>query len=108
MPAPEYFESLMLIFFSLNWYWSIARMLNSRASEGKSISANMLIALGYIAAILANLGKAEVDGALPILFWICCWNMVLTLVDLALILRFRKRPGRADLHVVGTMTEDAA
>ena len=90
MPAPEYFESLMLIFFSLNWYWSIARMLSTRASDGKSVSANVLIALGYCAAIIANWGRGEATGVLPVVFWICVWNMMLTLVDLGLILRFRK------------------
>ena len=59
MPAPEYFESLMLIFFSLNWYWSIARMWTTRASDGKSISANVLIAMGYVAAIIAALSIAD-------------------------------------------------
>ena len=88
MPAPEYFESLMLIFFSLNWYWSIARMWTTRASDGKSISANVLIAMGYVAAIIANWER----GDAPVVFWICCWNLMLTLIDLSLILRFRTRP----------------
>ena len=91
MPDPAYFESLMLIFFSLNWYWSIARMWSTRSSAGKSISANSLIALGYCAAIVANWARGEASGVLPVVFWICCWNLVLTLTDLFLILRFRKR-----------------
>ena len=89
MPGPEYFESLMLIFFSLNWYWSIARMLTTRASEGKSVNANILIALGYCAALAANWLEAGETAVLPIVFWICLWNLGLTLIDLSLILRFR-------------------
>ena len=86
MPGPLYFESLMLIFFSLNWYWSIGRMLRTKASEGKSVNANVLIALGYVAAICA---KISVPGALPVVFYICVWNLGLTLLDLWLIIRFR-------------------
>ena len=89
MPAPEYFESLMLIFFSLNWYWSIGRMLRTRASDGKSVNANVLIALGYVAAIFAGWGRGVAAGQMPVVFWICCWNLGLTMLDLGLILRFR-------------------
>ena len=99
MPDPAYFESLMLIFFSLNWYWSIARMIGTRPSAGKSVSANALIALGYCAAIMANWIRGEAAEALPAVFWICCWNFLLTLADLSLIMRFRARCG--DVTVAG-------
>lgn len=88
MPGPQYFESLMLIFFSLNWYWSIGRMLRTKASGGKSVNANVLIALGYCAAIMA---KVTTPGALPLVFYICVWNLGLTLLDLTLIMRYRGR-----------------
>ena len=86
MPGPLYFESLMLIFFSLNWYWSIARMLRTKESGGKSVNANLLIALGYVAAICA---KVTAEDELPVVFYICIWNLGLTLLDLGLIVRYR-------------------
>ncbi len=86
----EVFEATMLICFSISWYWSIARMLRVRAAVGKSPVFVVLICVGYVFGLASKLALAGETGELSWVFWLYAWNLVVTLVDLALVLHFSR------------------
>ena len=90
MSTPEMLEAAMLIAFSISWYWSIAKMLRSRVAAGKSALFVALICAGYVAGV-GSKTLAWAEGApLSPLAWLYAWNLCVTLVDLALVMRFSK------------------
>lgn len=86
----EIFEALMLICFSISWYWSIYRMIRERAVVGKSAMFVVLICTGYVFGIVSKLAAWHQSGDLSPLIWLYSWNLVVTLTDLALVLHFRR------------------
>lgn len=86
-------EGLMLIFFSISWYWSIARMLMTGVAAGKSPSFVALICAGYTFGIFAKLALWKDTGALPPITWLYGWNLVVTLFDLWLVVHLTRGRG---------------
>src|SRR5690606_17464364 len=87
----ELCEALMLLCFSVSWYWSIARMLKVRAAAGKSSFFVLLICTGYIFGIAAKVALWRQHGELSPLVWLYAWNLAVTAFDLALVLYFTNR-----------------
>lgn len=89
----EIFEALMLICFSISWYWSIAKMLMLRIAVGKSVAFVALICAGYVAGIVSKLAEYDLTGELSPLIWLYIWNGIVVAVDLVLVVYFsRPRP----------------
>lgn len=95
MNTYEAFEALMLICFSVSWYWSIYRMLRERAIVGKSAMFVALICMGYVFGVISKVAAWQDTGQLSPLIWLYTWNLVVTVTDLVLVLHFR----RAGAHV---------
>lgn len=100
MSAQELLEGLMLLCFSVSWYWSIARMIRVRAAAGKSALFVVLICTGYSFGIGAKLDVWVHGGALSPLIWLYCWNLCVTLADLALVLHFTRAAAAEDRPVL--------
>jgi hypothetical protein len=98
MAGPETFEALMLLCFSISWYWSIAKMLKHRVASGKSAFFVTLICVGYIAGVASKTLDWRRSGDLDPLVWLYVWNLCVTLVDLALVLHFSRKAERAALE----------
>ncbi len=91
MAMADTLEGLMLVCFSVSWYWSIAKMLRTRTAAGKSLIFAFLIFLGYFLGIISKFLAWEQTGALSPLIWIYCWNVLLLSVDAALLIRFSRQ-----------------
>ena len=91
MLAYEIFEALMLLCFSIGWYWSIARMIRVQAAIGKSMSFVMLITAGYALGVSSKLLAWQAGAPLSPLVWLYAWNMLVTATDLALVIYFTRR-----------------
>ena len=87
--AHEALEGSMLVLFSASWYWSIARMLRERVVVGKNATFVAFICMGYVAGMSAKLPAFATTGVLSPLVHLYAWNLMVTLTDLALVLRFR-------------------
>lgn len=97
MPVHEICEVLMLICFSIGWYWSIARMLLVRAAVGKSASFVLLVCAGYTFGIAAKLAIWSDAGELSPLVWLYAWNLAVTATDLFLVLHFSRKSRTAPI-----------
>lgn len=92
----EILETIMLLLFSLGWYWSIARMLRVRSARGKSATFVALVTLGYVLGAAAKVAVAlEAGTALSPVFYVYVWNVLVTGTDLALVLVYQRREARA-------------
>lgn len=85
----EIAEAMMLICFSVSWYWSIARMIKVRAAVGKSAVFVLMICTGYVFGIASKIWTWEATGELSWLVWLYAWNFTVTVADLGLVLYFR-------------------
>jgi hypothetical protein len=88
MPVSDGLEALMLVCFSISWYWSIAKMLRTRVAAGKSAFFVVLICTGYVFGVASKLIAWQGGGPLSPLVWLYAWNLCVTLADLALVIRF--------------------
>lgn len=94
MALYEGFEIAMLLTFSCGWYWSIARMLRTGTAGGKSAMHVMCACSGYGFGVASKLAIWSATGELSPVVWLYVWNMVVIGVDLTLVLRLTRRPGR--------------
>ena len=92
LPTANLLETLMLVAFSIGWYLSIAKMLVTRTAQGKSAGFVVLVLIGYAAGASAKLLRAAEGGALDWVVFIYLWNGLVCAVDLALVLRYQRRP----------------
>jgi len=99
----EVFEATMLLFFSISWYWSIARMLRIRAAVGKSPFFVLLICAGYVFGIASKLALWQASGEFSPLIWLYAWNLAVTAVDLALVLHFSRNAPVVHRRSVGAV-----
>jgi hypothetical protein len=90
MPYADSLEAMMLVCFSVSWYWSIAKMLRTRVASGKSAFFVTLICTGYVFGLASKLLVWRDGGALSPLMWLYAWNLCVTLFDLALVLHFSR------------------
>lgn len=102
MGAVEYLEGLMLISFSVSWYWSIAKMLQTRVASGKSLVFVLLICFGYALGIGSKVVEWQLTGVMSLLIYVYAWNLLVTLFDAVLVVRFsRSRKPAASVVPVG-------
>ncbi|MEM1265832.1 MAG: hypothetical protein AAGI50_07420 [Pseudomonadota bacterium] len=90
----EVLEGLMLLSFSIGWYWSIARMIRVRAAIGKSVFFVGLVCMGYATGVVSQIAEWQTDGTLSPLVWLYAWNVLVTAVDLSLVVYFTRGGGR--------------
>ncbi len=86
------FEALMFLAFSVNWYWSIWRMLVTGKAAGNRAIFVALACIGYMAGISSKLLDWQTTGELSPLVYLFAWNVLMTAVDLALVLWLSHRP----------------
>ncbi|MEM1362256.1 MAG: hypothetical protein AAGF94_11140 [Pseudomonadota bacterium] len=80
-------EIIMLICFSISWYWSIGKMLITGEASGKSAFFVFLVSIGYLCGIGSKFALWHTGGALHGVVWLYVWNLWVTLLDLFLVLR---------------------
>lgn len=90
MSTIEILEGLMLISFSVSWYWSIAKMLETRKASGKSLNFVLMISVGYALGIASKLVAWRQLGDVSPLIYLYAWNFLVTVVDALLVVRFSK------------------
>lgn len=86
----EIFELLMLLGFSVSWYWSISKMLVSKTASGKSIAFVILICIGYCFGIASKLAVFRESGHLSPVIWLYCWNLLVTSIDAILVVYYSR------------------
>ena len=104
MSTIEILEGLMLISFSVSWYWSIAKMLETRKASGKSLNFVLMISFGYALGIASKLVAWRQLGDVSPLVYLYAWNFLVTVVDALLVVRF----SRESRSVSSTRGEPAA
>lgn len=87
----EVLEAMMFISFSISWYWSIAKMMQTKLASGKSIPFVLLICLGYVFGIGSELITWQEVGTLSLLFWIYLWNLNVIAFDALLVIHYARR-----------------
>ena len=94
MSTIELLEGLMLVSFSVSWYWSIAKMLRTRTASGKSLNFVLMICFGYVLGVSSKLVAWQEYGALSPLVWVYAWNLLVTAFDAVLVVHY-SRPAAA-------------
>ena len=90
MHAVEILEGMMLVSFSVSWYWSIVKMLRHKVAAGKSLLFVMMICFGYLLGVSSKLVAWEQTGALSPLIWIYGWNLLVTAFDAILVIHYSR------------------
>ena len=80
------FEIGMLACFGVSWPISIAKILKTQRTEGKSLVFAGVVLLGYVCGILHKL-LYHYDAVV----WLYAMNLVLVAIDMGLTIYFRKR-----------------
>jgi len=91
MSIVEYFEALMLLCFSISWYWSIAKMISSKVATGKSLQFVLMICVGYTFGIISKILLWQSSGDLSLLIWVYGWNFIVTSFDALLVIYYSRR-----------------
>lgn len=94
MTTVEILEALMLVSFSVSWYWSIAKMVQTKVAAGKSLYFVLMICFGYVLGISSKLVAWYTAGALSPLVWVYGWNLLVTGFDAVLVVRYSKLGGQ--------------
>jgi len=93
MTTIETLEGLMLVSFSVSWYWSIAKMVQTKVAAGKSLYFVLMICFGYVLGISSKVVAWRELSDLSPLIWVYGWNLVVTAFDALLVVRYsRPRP----------------
>lgn len=88
MSNAQFLEAAMLVCFSLSWYWSILKMLQTKTACGKSLNFVLMVCAGYGFGISAKLVTWSQGGGLDGMIWIYGWNLLVTAFDAALMVRY--------------------
>lgn len=84
----------MLLCFGICWPISIARLLRSRRSEGKSIGFVAAVLVGYLFGVASKIAFATVSGSpVPAVTFLYAVNCVCVALDGVLCIYFRRYPG---------------
>ncbi len=92
MTTVEALEGLMLVSFSVSWYWSIAKMFKTKVAAGKSLNFVVMICFGYVLGISSKLVAWREMGELSPLIWVYSWNLLVTTFDAMLVVRYSRTP----------------
>ncbi len=101
MTATEAIEGMMLVCFSMGWYWSIAKMLQVKTASGKSLTFVVLICSGYALGVGSKLAAWHSGGDLSFLVYVYGWNFLVILFDAVLVRRYSRPRRRAHDRVYG-------
>lgn len=92
MTTIEALEGLMLVSFSVSWYWSIAKMFKTKVAAGKSLNFVLMICFGYMLGISSKLVAWREMGELSPLIGVYSWNLLVTAFDAMLVVRYSRIP----------------
>ena len=92
MTTIEVLQALMFFSFSTSWYWSIAKLLRTKSATGKSLVFALMVCIGYILGIASLLLAWEGGGDLNPLIYVFAWNLSVTMIDAALVIRYSRPP----------------
>ncbi len=86
----EIFEAIMIILFGMSWPMSVYKSWKARTSEGKSLSFELIVWVGYLFGIGKNFFK-HADGSSGFIFYLA-WafyvvNFIMINMDIALYFR---------------------
>ena len=90
----EFLEATMLMCFSVSWYWSIAKMLQTRQASGKSATFVMMVVTGYVFGLASKIVTWRVTGIFHPIIFLYLWNLFVTAFDLWLVMKFSSRQPR--------------
>lgn len=90
MTTVEALEGLMLVSFSVSWYWSIAKMVRTKVAAGKSLYFVLMICFGYVLGISSKLVAWQEFGDVSALIWVYTWNLLVTAFDALLVVRYSR------------------
>jgi hypothetical protein len=91
-PIPvEVLEALMLVCFGFSWPFSIARMVRTRSSQGKSLLFVSLVETGYMFGLASKLVEAALAGTWPRPITLLYLALAIVVgIDLLLAVRYRR------------------
>lgn len=84
----------MLACFSIGWYWSIFVMIWTKEPYGKSAAFVLFTVFGYLMGLAAQLLELADGEPLNYLLVMYLWNLVVTLIDLAMVSRLSRKTRR--------------
>lgn len=93
MSAVEILEALMLVVFSIIWYWSITKMLRTKAAAGKSLLFSLMVCFGYGLGTSSKLVFWHEADRLSPLIWVYLWTLCVTAFYAFLVVRFSRVAG---------------
>jgi predicted N-acetyltransferase YhbS len=99
MPVSRIFETMMLLCWGAAWPSSIAKMLRTKQAAGKSRLFLVIILMGYVAGM-----GFKLTGAFDGVFYLYLLNFVMVSIDLALVLKYRRK----ELRMMTARPDDAA
>ncbi|MEO1018611.1 MAG: hypothetical protein AAFY56_13095 [Pseudomonadota bacterium] len=82
-------EAIMLLLFSVSWFFSIFKTLKTNKVDGKCLIFVGLICLGYLLGVGAKLSIWHTSGEFSFVIVIYVFNLLVTAFDAWLILRLR-------------------
>lgn len=91
MATFEILEGAMLVCFSISWYWSIMKMLQTKQASGKSLNFVLMICTGYLFGIGSKLLAWDQGAEMSLLVWVYAWNFMVTVCDAGLVVRYSAR-----------------
>jgi len=80
----------MLVSFSVSWYWSIAKMVQTKVAAGKSLYFVLMICFGYVLGISSKMVAWQELGDISPLIWVYAWNLMVTAFDAFLVVRYSR------------------
>jgi hypothetical protein len=95
MSTIELLEGMMLASFSVSWWYSIAKVIETKSACGKSRGFVLLICLGYLLGITSKLIGWHQTGEVSPILWVYVCNLLVIVCDTLLIIRY-SRPRRSD------------
>lgn len=91
MTTIEVLEGLMLVCFSVSWYWSIAKMLRTGVATGKSLQFALMILLGYGFGVASKLLMWIESAQFSSIICLYSWNILVISLDAALVMHLSRQ-----------------
>lgn len=86
----EILQALMFFAFSTSWYWSILKLLRTKSATGKRLNFALMVCIGYGLGIASLVVARRDGGELNPLVWVFAWNLLVTIFDAALVIRYSR------------------
>ena len=82
-------DSIMLVGFSICWFWSIAPMLRTGKTDGKSAGFDLICIIAYLAGILQYRAVVGADWQATTTGALFIFNLALATLDLTVLISVR-------------------